>query len=541
MAFINIYTNNMSRKLQNSRTYIDNWVYVPGTAITGDWQGVHAFTSLNEFIATCGDHGVEGAPHTFEYVAGLLSAGLPVLFQRIAYKNQNTVTEEAIQAGTAIGVKRAKLDVKHVNENEEEVIDLVITEKFGGTYGNSLAITFRDTGLAFWVDVKLNNATLLESKRVAMYSASATTLEKNTAIINGLTTTQFDRINIDVKTDETTYQEMIITGQYLSGGEDFIYTEEPETSFTDLDVAEQIPYYILSVTDKILYQPKFITSGGYTDGELDDTSMEVYHPIADAMKTLSLTRQDCRALIDLPMGTAAEYQQNLAEVVGYTQFTNDQAIPSASICAPWVYVQIGAVQVWMPPSYAFLSVIAKDLGNGGSVYTPKAGLTSGVIPNVIRTEFEIGSAISEDWQSDEHANINPIMRLQGGSYVIAGNSTLLLPNPNIQEENAFYESSADLAIIEIRRFVYNLGTELQYQYNSVTAFETFSLQTAKFLNKMKSEGTITDYTIANISTDEEPRKLKIRLDIYLTPTIKEIEIYLNVAYGSVEMNVGGEA
>ena len=69
------------------------------------------------------------------------------------------------------------------------------------------------------------------------------------------------------------------------------------------------------------------------------------------------------------------------------------------------------------------------------------------------------------------------MRLQGGRYIIAGNSTLLIPDVD-GEDNAFAESSADLAVIEIRRFVYNLATELQYQYNGVEAFETFSLRTA---------------------------------------------------------------
>ena len=73
------------------------------------------------------------------------------------------------------------------------------------------------------------------------------------------------------------------------------------------------------------------------------------------------------------------------------------------------------------------------------------------------------------------------MKLQSGSYVIAGNSTLLQTSTDGNELNAFSESSADLTIIEIRRFVYNLATELQYQYNGVEAFETFSLRTAKFL------------------------------------------------------------
>ena len=55
---------------------------------------------------------------------------------------------------------------------------------------------------------------------------------------------------------------------------------------------------------------------------------------------------------------------------------------------------------------------------------------------------------------------------------------------------------------------------------------------------MVTEGAVTDYSIANISTNDEPRKLKIRLDVYLTPTVKAIEIFLNIAYG--EIVIGGE-
>ena len=152
------------------------------------------------------------------------------------------------------------------------------------------------------------------------------------------------------------------------------------------------------------------------------------------------------------------------------------------------------------------------------------------------TEF-FGSDKLEEWQADGGVNINPIMRLQSSNYVIAGNSTLLRTDSN--ESNAFAESSADLTVIEIRRFVYNLASELQYQYNSTSAFETFSLKTAKFLEMMISEGAITQYEINNISTNSEPRKLKIQLNIYLSPTIKNIEILLNVAYGSVEVTTGG--
>ena len=57
---------------------------------------------------------------------------------------------------------------------------------------------------------------------------------------------------------------------------------------------------------------------------------------------------------------------------------------------------------------------------------------------------------------------------------------------------------------------------------------------------MAKEGALSDYAITNISTDDDPRTLKIKVDVSVTPTIKAVEIYLNVAYGSVELNAGGE-
>ena len=269
--------------------------------------------------------------------------------------------------------------------------------------------------------------------------------------------------------------------------------------------------------------------------------MDSNKDISTAMINLSYKRQDCRALIDLPLGTDILDQQGYATDLGYQQLSDDQVIPSASICAPWAWMQVGTEQAWMPPSYIFLTVIGRDLSKGGEVYTPKAGISNGQVTNIIKPEFEIGSTIAESWQADNKVNINPIMKLtNSGKYVIAGNSTLLMPETEAGEINAFQESSVDLTVIEIRRFVYNLGTELQYQYNSQDAFEDFALRTSEFLDKMESEGAVMDYEIFNMSTNADPRTLKIKLNVYVTPTIKKIEINLNVAYGNIEVTGGEE-
>lgn len=526
MSFINITTNNLSRQLRNAATYIDNWVYVPGTAITGDWKQTYAFRSLEEFQKVCGTRGPEGSI-TYEYVAGLLSAGLPVLFRRIAYKNQDNITEQDIADGTAEGVTRAKTIISH-DGAEGKVNDLEITEKYGGSFGSELSITLKPSSNVWYLEV-YHKASLLEKIRVVTIPNSIDDpVEINKLLMDGLKHVNSERVNVNVLVEDknaASFHLEPITNRPLTGGEDI----------DDGLVAAEIPASLDFIKDKILYQPKFLTSGGYVDTDIESGVT----PIADKLKEISKIRQDCRALIDLPIGTPADKQQDLAVTIAYQQNSSTEVIPSASTCAPWCYMQVGNEQLWMPPSYVYLTVVGSALSKGGKAYTPKAGLSSGIITNIIKPEFEIGSDRSSEWQSDTKVNLNPIMRLQSGNYVIAGNSTLLMPDVDGMEINAFAESSADLTIIEIRRFVYNLATELQYQYNSTEAFETFSLRAAKFFEAMISEGAMSNYEISNISTDEDPRTLKLQIDVYLTPTIKKIEIFLNVAYGSVEVSTGG--
>lgn len=519
MAFIDIYTNNLSRELRNSTTFIDNWAYVPGNTITGDYKKIHFFTSLDDFKNTCGSRAVEGSK-TFAYVSGLLNAGIPVLFRRIACKGQDSGSE-------TLGVVKASTYLTHYDsDTSADVNDVKITERYGGTYGNDINVVVRNTGSAIWMDIYLKYS-LLERKRLAKITTGESQLEINQSVIDALKADPFERVQVEVLIDDPAKFTLSETTspKYLSGGTDFV----------DDDVKAEIPKSFDFITDKILYQPKFLTSGGYTDNDLTESA-----DIANAMIKLSQVRQDCRALIDIPSGIPAGEQQEQARAVAYQQLSDDQVIPSASICAPWQYMQVGTEQLWMPPSYVYLTVMGSSLSKGGAAYTPKAGITSGQVSNIIQSQFEIGSDLAQKWQSDTDVNINPIMKLQGGRYVIAGNSTLLLPDSVDGENNAFSESSADLAIIEIRRFVYNLGTELQYQYNSTDAFETFALRTSNFLDQMESDGAVVDYTIANVSSNDDPRTLKIQLNVYVAPTIKNIKIYLNVAYGSIELTSGGE-
>lgn len=521
MAFINITTNNQSRSLRNSTTVIDNWIYIPGNTITGDYTKPYAITSLDDFKKLFGDHGVDDSK-TFNYVTGVLASGLPVIFQRIVGEYGNTITSTATKASMTLSTTSG------TGDEQTTTPQVTIYEKYGGTFGNDLKITIRDTGTAVWVDVYYKY-TLIETKKLLAYTTDTTAQQKAAQLIKNINSEdyKFERIEIKIAEGRT--------------AADFVLPEVENKAFevqgvdvTDSSIKNWIPAYISSMTDKLLWQPKFITSGGYTDPE---TSTEV--PIAKAIKELTLARQDCRGIIDVPSGTPIGEYRDFASKVSYQQLSDSQPIPSLAMYGPWQYMQIGDEQDWMPPSYVFLTVLGNDLLRGGKAYTPKAGLLNGRIYNIIRPEKEMGSSIVDDWQDDTQVDINPIIRMQSGDYVIAGNSTLLIPDSVSGENNAFLESSADLTVIEIRRFVYNIAQELQYQYNSVNAFETFAIRVSKFLDTMRSEGAVYDYEIIDISSDASPRTLSIELNVQLSPTIKNIEIFLNVNYGSIEVTTGG--
>lgn len=73
----------------------DNIVYVPGNMPKGEWRNPVLVTSIDQFESEFGNYSPNGKyGKTYEYVRGLLLAGLPVLFRRIVGTNQDVANEE---------------------------------------------------------------------------------------------------------------------------------------------------------------------------------------------------------------------------------------------------------------------------------------------------------------------------------------------------------------------------------------------------------------------------------------------------------------
>lgn len=73
----------------------DNIVYVPGNMPKGEWRNPVLVTSIDQFESEFGNYSPNGKyGKTYEYVRGLLLAGLPVLFRRIVGTNQDVANDE---------------------------------------------------------------------------------------------------------------------------------------------------------------------------------------------------------------------------------------------------------------------------------------------------------------------------------------------------------------------------------------------------------------------------------------------------------------
>ena len=252
MAFIDIITNNQSRDLRNATTIADNWVYVPGNTITGDYTKPYAITSLEDFKELFGTYSPEGSI-TYEYVSGILAAGLPVLFRRIVSEdpNMNSVTATSL-------VTKASFTL--VKDSTDQV---KITEKYGGSFGNRLYVHIRKTNTAYYLDVKLDDSTLLETHKLMPVIAGEPITDTNARLITALDSytsdstepvassafpEKFERIVVEVKNKD---KETFDITQYMDGTSDrtpIILENGKDIQSDNLSIAEirsfVYPYFL---------------------------------------------------------------------------------------------------------------------------------------------------------------------------------------------------------------------------------------------------------------------------------------------------------
>ena len=112
----------------------DNIVYVPGNMPKGEWRNPVLVTSIDQFESEFGNYSPNGKyGKTYEYVRGLLLAGLPVLFRRIVGTNQDVANDEGnvelkIKYAHAPVISTKYEDAPEITISAAEISDATSTE-----------------------------------------------------------------------------------------------------------------------------------------------------------------------------------------------------------------------------------------------------------------------------------------------------------------------------------------------------------------------------------------------------------------------------
>lgn len=373
---------------------------------------------------------------------------------------------------------------------------LKIAEKYGGTYGNSLSVTTERVGNNVYLKVYFLTKQI-ENIRVASIGNNLGTEEIKQLLFEAFQNIESERVDVEVLAD--TYDQFevpYVDNQNLTGG----------ANIEEEDVRKEVSKTYSFLTDKYIYDIKFLTSGGYTDTDQYDT------PIANAMVDLAEARQDCLAIPDLPIGTPKDQVTNF--------FVNLDTSYAAAF-APWAYIKLpDRSEAWMAPSYIFLYTLGRSIEQGNPVYLAPAGVLRASISQLVKPEYEIGGDILENWQSANPQCINPIMKLRSYGYVIYGQKTLYnIENSNSHLSSALQELNTRLVVNEIKKAIFDVAVRLTFQSNNQKTWNEFIALLDPTLNSIKLNGGITDYRIKmdeTTTTEEDITNNTIRATVRIS-------------------------
>lgn len=317
----------------------------------------------------------------------------------------------------------------------------------------------------------------------------ASTNTRGTLIIEDLTTTYLKiTLNKNLLLADCTYlysvyQQNGTSKQRLTGGAD------PANA----DVIHEVPKTYAALTDKYLYDVKFITNGGYVDevtmpAKLTEVPQLKRRYIEDSMLAAAQSRGDCTAFIDLPFDLdgedAVEYFQHLSTSYGTAYM-------------PWCRLKLATgTQKWCPPSFVALWDIAKTAYNTGNSFMPPAGVNRGLVNECTALSWQVPSDYIDYWQDNTTQFINPIIYINGYGVCIFGQRTLYNGISNTTDTtSALQYLNVRLVANEIKRKIFKTCLELTFEYNTLKTWLLFKTRVSVLLESLLRNQHISNYEV----------------------------------------------
>ena len=184
----------------------------------------------------------------------------------------------------------------------------------------------------------------------------------------------------------------------------------------------------------------------------------------------------------------------------------------------------------LPASFAYLLSLSNSIKTNANWYAV-AGVTRGLVPNLLSVDQNITGAMAEELQSKDGISINPIVMIKPYGYCIWGNRTL---NKN---EGLVASSFLNIRALtnDVKKVVYETARKLTFELNSDILWLNFKAEIEPTLDKMVSGNGLTNYKILRKATNKRAT-IEAVIRLYAVEAIEDWDITIELAdnYISVE-------
>lgn len=283
------------------------------------------------------------------------------------------------------------------------------------------------------------------------------------------------------------------------------------TTFADmLDALGKDTFYA-PLTDKGLYNPTFLTVGGYFS--VDKTNPQETLPTAiTQIKTIAEKRGDCLALFDHVWNVTIT---DILTIAGRV------ATKYGAMFSPWCAYNINGTDITLPASVAYLEAVASGIVNN-PIWYAMAGLQRGLVSGTPIVTY--GEEFANTLTTKTGASVNPIAYVNG-VVTIWGNRTLY------NNEGSLVASS----FLNIRNLCSRLAKQLYvsaksilFEQNTDRLWFNFKAQLVAILDNMKTGQGISGYKVIKLQATERGQ-LRALIRIVPIDALEEVDLTIELS------------
>lgn len=385
-----------------------------------------------------------------------------------------------------------------------------VTTKF--TFSSELASAY--SSIAYFNDIngKLDNSGLV-TLQFAEGAASVAAVSKDTYLTLP---------SVEATTDEFTVQSMYT---YLS------------TSGTNSTTGEAQGYSRLE--DKGEYVLKFITSGaypvlGYNEDVITTLMLNVAAERGDAITLIDHTPNNSRSVSALSANSVYSYVSDLCSIPAYNS-RGESIYTYGGVYTPYGVYTNSVIEsaVELPGSFAFLISLAVSVQSNDN-WLAIAGVTRGLVPNLISTSQNITNAIADSYTPRDGVSINPITNIRPYGLTIWGNRTLK-NNALVGELTATSFMNIRQLACDVKRTIFTSAKRLTFEQNNDVLWINFKSMVSPLLESMLQSGGITNYELRKQATTERAT-LKAKVILECVEPVEDFDITISLTDSETLIN-----